>query len=73
MTEPSDDSPTRPSAETRKEEARDERVTTHADAQPTSDEEAAAERAGEADEETSRSYKEAIERGAGQEGEGRLP
>ncbi len=72
MTE-SSDSPTRPSDETRKEEARDEQVTASADETPTSDEEAAAERAGEADEETSRSYKEAIERGAHQEGEGRLP
>jgi hypothetical protein len=73
MTEPSDDSPTRPSAETRKEEARDERVTAHADETPTSAEEAAAERAADADEATSRAYKEAIERGARQEGEGRLP
>jgi hypothetical protein len=72
MTE-SSDSPTRPSAETRKEEARDENVSAHADETPTSAEEAAAERAGDADEETSRSYKEAIERGAHQEGEGRLP
>jgi hypothetical protein len=73
MTEPSDDSRTRPSAETRKEETRDARVTTHADDTPTSAEEAAAERAGDADDATSRSYKEAIERGARQEGEGRLP
>jgi hypothetical protein len=72
MTE-SSDSPTRPSAETRKEEARDEKVSAHADETPTSAEEAAAERAGDADEETSRSYKEAIERGAHEEGEGRLP
>jgi hypothetical protein len=69
----SSDSPTRPSAETRQEEKRDERVTAHADDQPTSDEEAAAERAGEGDEESAQAYKEAIERGARQEGEGRLP
>jgi hypothetical protein len=48
-------------------------VTAHADDQPTSDEEAAAERAGEGDEESAQAYKEAIERGARQEGEGRLP
>jgi hypothetical protein len=69
----SSESPTRPSDETRAEEQRDERIPAQADDAPTGDEEAAAERAGTADEETERSYKEAIERGARQEGEGRLP
>ncbi len=69
----SSDSPARPSTETREEEKRDERVAAHADGAPTPEEEAAAERAGESDEQSAQAYKEAIERGARQEGEGRLP
>ncbi|HEY9559117.1 MAG TPA: hypothetical protein VIR58_20440 [Acidimicrobiales bacterium] len=42
-----------------------------ADRMPTPDEEAAAERSGDLDPEVADSYKEAIERGAAQEGEGK--
>jgi hypothetical protein len=63
---------TRPSGETRAAEAEDGRVTAQADASPTSDEERAAERAEVDEEAAARSYKEAIERGADQQGEGRL-
>ena len=44
-----------------------------ADRPPTPDEEEAAERAGPVDPEAAAAYKEAIERGANQEGEGRIP
>jgi hypothetical protein len=64
---------TRPSAETRQEEEADARVTAEPDAAPTKEEEDAAARAEGGDEESSRAYKEAIERGANQEGEGKLP
>jgi hypothetical protein len=40
---------------------------------PTPEEEAAAERAGEPGDETRRDYKEMAERGARQQGEGRIP
>lgn len=64
---------TRPSKSTREAEAEDALVEPHSDDLPTRDEEEAAERAGEADEEAARSYKEALERGANQKGEGRIP
>ncbi len=64
---------TRPDAATRATEEEDARVTAHADSKPTEDEERAAERADVDDEAARRSYQEAIERGARQEGEGRLP
>ena len=44
-----------------------------ADREPTADEEAAAERSGEVDPAVAEAYKDAIERGAAQEGEGRIP
>jgi hypothetical protein len=67
------DERTRPDRETRATEREDAAVHAQADDHPTSAEEAAAERAGPADEESSKAYKEAIERGARQEGEGRIP
>jgi hypothetical protein len=63
---------TRPSKSTRQAEAEDALVTPHPDDPPTRDEEEAAERASEVDEETERSYKDALERGARQKGEGRI-
>ena len=67
------DERTRPDQATRATEREDAQVKAHSDDAPTSDEEAAAERAGTPDEKTSEAYKEAIERGARQEGEGRIP
>ncbi|HEV7526653.1 MAG TPA: hypothetical protein VGP92_16930 [Acidimicrobiia bacterium] len=64
---------TRPSGKTRETEDEDARVRAQAGEAATADEEAAAERAGALDPEVERSYKEAIERGADQKGEGRLP
>ena len=64
---------TRPSGDTRATEDEDARVDPHPDAPPTRDEEDAAERAGGLDPEAARSYKEALERGAAQQGEGRVP
>jgi hypothetical protein len=69
----SDGDRTRPSRETRATEEEDEKVTAHADDLPTPDEEAAAERGRVDDPEASAAYKEAIERGARQKGEGRIP
>jgi hypothetical protein len=64
---------TRPSDKTRATEQEDAQVHAEADEMPTSDEEAAAERAGDVDEDVERNYKDAIERGADQKGEGRIP
>jgi hypothetical protein len=64
---------TRPTDKTRETEDEDARVEPRADAMPTDDEAAAAERAGELDPDAERSYKEALERGADQKGEGRIP
>ena len=64
---------TRPSAKTRAEEETDARVQASPDAGPTADEEAAAARGEGLNEDEKRAYKDAIERGARQEGEGRLP
>ena len=64
---------TRPSNETRAEEAKDANVKAEPDDQPTAEEEEAAERAEGIDEDVERNYKEATERGANQKGEGRLP
>jgi hypothetical protein len=69
----SDAERTRPSAETRAEEESDAAVGPHADDLPTKDQEEAAARAGDLDPEAERAYKEAIERGANQPGEGRIP
>ncbi len=65
--------PTRPNENTRATEAEDARQTAQADDMPTEAEEAAAERAGEVDEEVAEHYQEMAERGADQKGEGRLP
>jgi hypothetical protein len=65
--------PTRPSAPTRDAEQSDARVHATPDKLPSPDEEAAAERAGKESADVDRNYEEAIERGARQEGEGRLP
>ena len=64
---------TRPSEKTREAEEADALVEAHSDDLPTEVEEEAAERGGVPDDEAARSYKEALERGAHQEGEGRLP
>jgi hypothetical protein len=70
MTPPAD--PTRPSDQTRKTEADDARTPARADREPTPDEEKAAEGL-EVDPEVAEHYEEMAERGANQEGEGRLP
>ena len=64
---------TRPSAQTREAEEADARVDSAPDEIPNSDDEAAAERAGKEAAEVDENYEEAIERGARQKGEGRLP
>ena len=64
---------TRPSDETRDAEAVDALTTSEADRLPTPEEVEAAERARVADDEAARAYKEALERGARQQGEGRIP
>jgi hypothetical protein len=68
-----DPHPTRPSSETRDTERDDARVRSGPDDMPTPEEEEAAERAGAATPEVSQAYEEATERGARQEGEGRIP
>ena len=65
-------SKTRPNAATRATEKVDALIEAGADDPPTSEEEQRAERAGAVDDEAARSYKEALERGARQEGEGRI-
>jgi hypothetical protein len=69
----SDPERTRPSRATRATEEEDERVTARADDLPTPEEEAAAERGRDDDPEAAEAYKDAIERGARQKGEGRIP
>lgn len=64
---------TRPDKTTRATEEEDARVSSGSDKQPTPEEEEAAERAGTPDADVSRNYEDAIERGAAQKGEGRLP
>ena len=64
---------TRPNENTRATEEEDAHQKAEADDMPTEAEEAAAERAGEVDEEVAEHYKEMAERGADQKGEGRLP
>jgi hypothetical protein len=68
-----DANPTRPSNATRDAEAADAQVRANPDDMPTEDEEGAAERAGKPSAEVSDNYEEALERGAKQQGEGRLP
>ena len=64
---------TRPSGTTRDTEAADAQVHAAADRMPTPEEEDAAERAGQPGSDVERNYEEAMERGAKQKGEGRLP
>jgi hypothetical protein len=64
---------TRPSDKTRDAEEADARVDAHSDNLPTKVEEQAAERSGPPDDESARAYKEALERGARQPGEGHIP
>lgn len=63
---------TRPSDATREAESDDAQVRSHADREPTKDEEEQAEKT-EADPEVAEHEREMTERGAHQEGEGRLP
>jgi hypothetical protein len=65
------DDRTKPSAETRREEERDAQVAHGASAESTRGPQA--EPPDEVDEETADHYREMTERGANQEGEGRLP
>jgi hypothetical protein len=64
---------TRPNATTRDAEEADAQVHATPDELPTPEEEAAAERAGKPNADVERNYEEAMERGARQEGEGRIP
>ena len=68
-----DDERTRPDNVTRETEAEDARVRAASDDPPTKEEEDAAARAEPLDAEAAAAYKEALERGADQEGEGRIP
>jgi hypothetical protein len=70
MTTPSESA--RPSDRTRETEKDDARTPAGADRAPTPEEEHSAERA-DVDPEVARHYEEMAERGANQEGEGRLP
>jgi hypothetical protein len=65
--------PTRPSGQTREAEEADARVHSAPDKMPTSDDEAAADRAGKESPDVDENYEDAMERGARQKGEGRLP
>ena len=71
-TDKSPSPPTRPSAQTRKAELADARTEPHADREPTADEERLAD-AQELDPDVSDHAQEMAQRGADQEGEGRLP
>ena len=64
---------TTPSDSTRDAEDADAQVQASPDDMPTPEEEAAAERAGAIDPEVAENYEDAIERGAKQRGEGRVP
>jgi len=70
---PDEPQPTRPSDTTQSAEEDDARVHSAPDRMPTPDEEAAAERAGTPRPEVAEQYEDAMERGAKEEGEGRLP
>jgi len=70
----SDDAkPTRPSSTTRETEEADAQVHAAPDKMPSPEDEEAAERAPDESPAVAENYREAIERGARQEGEGRLP
>jgi hypothetical protein len=68
-----DPMPTRPDDETKKTEKEDAAVPAGADRMPTPEEEAVADAQPDLDADVAESYKEMAERGAKQEGEGRLP
>ena len=68
-----DRQPTRPSAQTREAEEADAQLHSAPDKMPSPDDDAAADRAGKESPEVDENYEEAIERGARQKGEGRLP
>jgi ribosome-binding protein aMBF1 (putative translation factor) len=70
---PDDAKRTQPSNTTREAEAADAQVHAAPDDMPTPEEEQAAERAPAESPELAENYEEAIERGARQKGEGRLP
>jgi hypothetical protein len=72
-TVPDDTKPTRPSQTTREAEAADAQIHATPDDMPTPEEEAAAERAPAESPDVAENYEEAMERGARQKGEGRLP
>lgn len=65
--------PTRPNETTRAAEAEDAQTRAGSDGRPTPEEEKAAERAGKPSDDVSKNYEDAIERGANQQGEGRIP
>jgi hypothetical protein len=65
--------PTRPSKATRATDADDAQTPAGSDEQPTPEEEEAAARAGKPSDDVSRNYEDAMERGAKQQGEGRIP
>ena len=65
--------PTTPDRDTIAEDRKDATAEHDADRPPTDDEAAAAEKHGPTDPHVSEAYKDAIERGAAQEGEGRIP
>lgn len=65
--------PTTPDRNTIAEDRKDLDAPHEADRPPTDEEAAAAARHGDVDPEVAEAYKEAIERGAAQEGEGRIP
>jgi hypothetical protein len=64
--------PTTPDRDTIAEDRKDVNAGHDADRPPTEEEEAAAERSGVLDPAVAEAYKEAIERGAAQEGEGKI-
>jgi hypothetical protein len=64
--------PTTPDRDTIAEDRKDVTAGHEADRPPTEDEEAAADRSGDLDPEVAEAYKDAIERGAAQEGEGKI-
>jgi len=64
--------PTEPDEDTRSEDEHDAQSAHRADRPPTEEEEAAAERADELTPEQEQAYRDAIERGAAVEGEGRI-
>ena len=70
---PDEPNQSRPSETTKSVEEDDAQVHSAPDRMPTPEEEAAAERAGSADREVAEQYEEAMERGADQKGEGRVP